>query len=136
MHLAYGDSAGDETTTSATAVALTGLTWPSVPAAVGDILEIELTANWYTGAAGNLVVRFDLGGTDGREHWLELSSTRPAVHIVKEYRQVTSGMISGGNVAVTADWWRGSTAISANMENDTGRTIPTLAITNRGSPLA
>jgi hypothetical protein len=72
-----------------------------------------------------------VGGTDQREHYLNIANTSNWLYEVVEYVTVTAGMISGGNVTVKPRWRRGTQTLF--VTNGTTRTKMQFAVTNRGA---
>ena len=130
-YIAYGDGSGDQTTNSTTLSDIPNVGTVSVPASVGDRLICSFSCAIYTGggaAAG--IMRFNLGGINGREHLPFTGSGSSCSNFIRETRVVTSPMISSGSVIVKMQWRR----ISAQLyiENDATFGLPELHVAGVG----
>lgn len=129
--IALGSGSGDYSTSSGTYSALTGMS-VSVPASVGDTVEVTLSLQSYS-SSGTGNVFFSLRNAAGTEVAAN-NSDNPNTFSARIVtwtapRVVQAGDISGGNAVYTI-YWRasGGTQVVVNA----GATLPSLSVKNFG----
>jgi hypothetical protein len=127
-----GNGAGDITTSSTVFVALTGYT-ASIPAAVGDVIDVELNSCFYENSAGaNITFQVLANGNDIGQ-WFVFAPTGNVVLVplaLKVRHVVTSGDIASGVVPITIKW---KTSIGTAAFVNTAPYHNALIVTNNGN---
>lgn len=128
-----GTLAGDYTTSSA-AYATMGVMSVSIPASVGDIIEVEFNAVAYTTTVGSINSDFGLyvGSTifaNSNENFNNQNAARTTV--VRGRRVIVAGDLSGGSATFSIKW-KTNTGGSTIGVGNSGTNLPILTVKNFG----
>lgn len=131
VRMITGSRGGDITTTSQTAVDLTGFS-VSLPAVAGDLIHASLTCAIFSSSGSNVVLSFHIGASTGRVDITSESLSGSNAHTIPvDYMyQVAAGDIDGGSITVKVQWRAGS-AVTLNLQND-ATNLPQLRVMNFG----